>query len=217
MVASQHYSQDALWDIWVKTPEMAAEMDPETRKEHGHIAYIDRCSTGYICRQLINTVDPIEYGYEDEGQCDSTYDARQISDGRADEEFAVHAQDGSCDQGRDVEIEEAAVRHERCACFNYRLRNDVRIYEGCASEDTDDRSAAEECLDDRCYVTDLVEKGTEYHKKEECSYHAARKYSQGARRQNDDSDDSEHLEVYSHDLDFVLAELFHNDSFQNYF
>ena len=47
MVASEHYSQDAIWDIWVKTPEVAAEMDPETRKQYGHIAYIDRCSTGY--------------------------------------------------------------------------------------------------------------------------------------------------------------------------
>lgn len=66
MVASEHYSQDAIWDIWVKTPEVAAEMDPETRKQYGHIAYIDRYSTGYICSQLINMVDPIEYGYESE-------------------------------------------------------------------------------------------------------------------------------------------------------
>ena len=66
MVVSEHYSQDAIWDIWVKTPEVAAEMDPETRKQYGHIAYIDRCSTGYICSQLINMVDPIEYGYDSE-------------------------------------------------------------------------------------------------------------------------------------------------------
>ncbi|MBR0455535.1 MAG: hypothetical protein IJJ01_02630 [Firmicutes bacterium] len=66
MVSAAHYSQDALWDIWVKTPEVAAEMDPETRKQYGHIAYIDRCSTGYICSQLANMVDPIEYGYESE-------------------------------------------------------------------------------------------------------------------------------------------------------
>ena len=66
IVAASHYSQDALWDIWVKTPEVAAEMDPETRKEYGHIAYIDHCSTGYICSQLIHAVDPLEYGYEAE-------------------------------------------------------------------------------------------------------------------------------------------------------
>lgn len=66
MVASEHYSQDAIWDIWVKTPEVAAEMDPETRKQYGHIAYIDRCSKGYICSQLINMVNPIEYGYDSE-------------------------------------------------------------------------------------------------------------------------------------------------------
>ena len=39
-------------------------MDPETRKEYGHIAYLDHCSTGYICSQLINAVDPFEYGYD---------------------------------------------------------------------------------------------------------------------------------------------------------
>ena len=64
MVAASKYSQDALWDIWVKTPEVAAEMDPETRKEYGHIAYIDHCSTGYICSQLVNAVDSFGYGYE---------------------------------------------------------------------------------------------------------------------------------------------------------
>ena len=67
--AASGYHPDALWDIWVRTPEMVAEMDPETRKEYGHIAYIDHCSTGYICRQLINAVDPIEYGYESEDIC----------------------------------------------------------------------------------------------------------------------------------------------------
>lgn len=69
MVAANDYSQDSLWDIWVKTSEMVAEMDPETRKEYGHIAYIDHYSTGYICRQLINAVDPYEYGFEDKDLC----------------------------------------------------------------------------------------------------------------------------------------------------
>ena len=69
IVSASHYSQDALWDIWVKTPEVAAEMDPETRKQYGHISYIDHCSTGYICSQIVNMVDPIEYGYEREELC----------------------------------------------------------------------------------------------------------------------------------------------------
>lgn len=69
LVAASNYSQDALWDIWVRTPEMIAEMDAEKRKEYGHIAYIDHFSTGYICSQLINTVDPLEYGYETEDLC----------------------------------------------------------------------------------------------------------------------------------------------------
>ena len=64
MVAANDYSQDARWDIGVKTPEMVAEMDQVTRKEYGHIAYIDHCSTGYICSQLINAVDPFDYGFE---------------------------------------------------------------------------------------------------------------------------------------------------------
>lgn len=68
-VAKSDYHPDALWDIWVSTPDMVAEMDPEARKNYGHIAYIDRCSTGYICSQLINTVDPVEYGYEYEELC----------------------------------------------------------------------------------------------------------------------------------------------------
>ena len=66
MVLIMSVNPGFLWDIWVKTPEVAAEMDPETRKEYGHIAYIDHCSTGYICSQLINAVDPLEYGYETE-------------------------------------------------------------------------------------------------------------------------------------------------------
>ena len=68
-VAESDYHLDALWDIWVRTPKMVAEMDPETRKQYGHIAYIDHCSTGYICRQLVSAVDPIEYGYEREELC----------------------------------------------------------------------------------------------------------------------------------------------------
>ena len=64
MVAKAECGADAFWDIWVRSPEVAAEMDPETRKEYGHVAYIDRCSTGYICRQLINVVDPFDYGFE---------------------------------------------------------------------------------------------------------------------------------------------------------
>jgi len=68
-VAANDYSQDSLWDVWVKTPEMIAEMDSETRKEYGHIAYIDHCSTGYICSQLINAVDPYEYGYDTKDLC----------------------------------------------------------------------------------------------------------------------------------------------------
>jgi len=64
MVAKAECGADAFWDIWVRSPEVAAEMDPETRKEYGHVAYIDHCSTGYICSQLINAVDPFEYGFE---------------------------------------------------------------------------------------------------------------------------------------------------------
>lgn len=69
MVVSNNYSQDTRWDIWVNTPEMVAEIDAEKRKEYGHIAYIDHCSTGYICSQLINAVDPIDYGYESKDLC----------------------------------------------------------------------------------------------------------------------------------------------------
>ena len=61
-VARSNYDPNALWDIWVRTPEMIAEMDSEERKQYGHIAFVDRYSTGYICRQLINTVDPYDYG-----------------------------------------------------------------------------------------------------------------------------------------------------------
>ena len=63
-VARSNYHPDALWDIWVKTPEMIAEMDTEERKQYGHIAFVDYNSTGYICRQLINAVDPYEYGID---------------------------------------------------------------------------------------------------------------------------------------------------------
>ncbi|MCR5035613.1 MAG: hypothetical protein K6B42_09405 [Clostridia bacterium] len=68
-VAASDYHPDALWDVWVRTPEMAAEMDPETRKQYGHIAYVDNCSTGYTCRQLASAVDPIDYGYESKELC----------------------------------------------------------------------------------------------------------------------------------------------------
>ena len=44
-------------------------VDPETRKEYGHIAYIDHFSTGYICRQLINAVDPFDYEYDSKDLC----------------------------------------------------------------------------------------------------------------------------------------------------
>ena len=64
--AKSGYDPDVLWDIWVRSPEMIAEMDAEERKGYGHIAFIDHCSTGYICRQLINTVDPYDYGARSE-------------------------------------------------------------------------------------------------------------------------------------------------------
>ena len=68
-VASQYYAQEALYDIMVRTTAMIAEMDPETRKNYGHIAFTDRNSTGYICMQLINSVDPVEYDVEDDELC----------------------------------------------------------------------------------------------------------------------------------------------------
>lgn len=65
-VAKSGYHPDALWDLWIRTPQMIAEMDPETRKGYGHIAYVDQCSTGYICQQLISAVDSYEYSFAGE-------------------------------------------------------------------------------------------------------------------------------------------------------
>lgn len=67
--AKSGYDPDTLWDIWVRTPEMIAEMDAEERKGYGHIAFIDHCSTEYLCRQLINTADPYDYGVESDDFC----------------------------------------------------------------------------------------------------------------------------------------------------
>ena len=68
-VAAKEYDPDILDDLWVRTPEMVAEMDPEMRREYGHIAYNDQFSTGYICRQLMNAVDPIELDLNEENLC----------------------------------------------------------------------------------------------------------------------------------------------------
>lgn len=59
--ASSDYDPDVLYGLWVRTPEMIAEMDPEERKKYGHIAFVDHLSTGYICGQLINAVDSYDY------------------------------------------------------------------------------------------------------------------------------------------------------------
>lgn len=67
--AKSGYDSDAIWDIWVRTPEMIAEMDAEERKGYGHIAFVDHCSTGYICRQLISTADPYDYRVEEGDFC----------------------------------------------------------------------------------------------------------------------------------------------------
>lgn len=67
--AENDYHMDVLWDLWVRTPQMVAEMDPETRKQYGHIAYIDHLSTGYICRQLLNAVDQFEYSISSKDLC----------------------------------------------------------------------------------------------------------------------------------------------------
>ena len=68
-VIRSNYDPDTFWDLWVRSPETIAEMDAETRKQYGHIAFIDRCSTEYICRQLIEAVDPIEYSIERSKLC----------------------------------------------------------------------------------------------------------------------------------------------------
>lgn len=68
-VAESDYHPDALWDLWVRTPQMVAEMDSETRKQYGHIAYVDHCRTGYLCRQLLNAVDPFECGVSSKDLC----------------------------------------------------------------------------------------------------------------------------------------------------
>ena len=68
-VAAKDYDPDILDDIWVRTPEMVAEMDPEMRREYGHIAFNDQFCTGYICRQLMNAIDPIELDLNEEDLC----------------------------------------------------------------------------------------------------------------------------------------------------
>ena len=68
-VTRSNYDPDTFWDLWVRSPETIAEMDAEMRKQYGHIAFIDRFSTEYICRQLIDAVDPIEYSIERSKLC----------------------------------------------------------------------------------------------------------------------------------------------------
>lgn len=68
-VARNDYDPECFWDLDVRSPQAAAEMDPETRKGYGHIAYVDRNSTGYICSQLLNTAEPIDYGLKEEEMC----------------------------------------------------------------------------------------------------------------------------------------------------
>ena len=62
--ADEELSDAEMEETLAKTPEMIAEMDAEERKQYGHIAFVDYNSTGYICRQLINAVDPYEYGID---------------------------------------------------------------------------------------------------------------------------------------------------------
>ena len=67
--AAKDYDPDYLGDLWVRSPEMVTEMDPEMRREYGHIAFNDQFCTGYICRQLMNAIDPIELDLNEEDLC----------------------------------------------------------------------------------------------------------------------------------------------------
>lgn len=67
--AAQDYDPNYLDNIWVRTPEMVAEMDPDMRRGYGHIAFNDQFSTGYICRQLMNAIDPVELDLNEEDLC----------------------------------------------------------------------------------------------------------------------------------------------------
>ena len=74
-----------------------------------------------------------------------------------------------------------------------------------SSEDTYDRTASEKCLDNGRDITDLIEKRTEHHQKEESPYHAFRQYSESACSNNNDCDYGEHDQVYPHNLDVFHA------------
>ncbi len=65
-IAKNDYDPDCLWDVSVMSAAAAAEMDPEMRKQYGHIAYIDYNSTGYLCSLLIHAADPMCCGEKEE-------------------------------------------------------------------------------------------------------------------------------------------------------
>ena len=151
--------------------------------------------------------------YQYQCQTYGTDYAGQVTDGCFDEKLSVHAQDGAGDKSRDIKVKESSVGHECRTCFYYRLWNDMPIYKGRSAEYTYNCAASEEGLDYRCYVTDLVEQSSEQHKEQECADHAAGKNSQSNSCYHDNCYGQEHFDIDSHDVQIVLVQFFHDNSF----
>lgn len=57
-MAKNDNNPDMVEDLNVRTAEMIAEMDAETRKGYGHVAYVDAQSADYICSRLFFAAYP---------------------------------------------------------------------------------------------------------------------------------------------------------------